>query len=111
MGVPVAWSVGVGDDLPGSRLPYLAGLAQVFGQVVRRAAVVGAVDDRDREARQALARVELLDRRIAPVLDLAEEDVREDLPGQVDVVRQSVAAIRDRRRRERPRNLDAALAR
>src|SRR5262249_62283332 len=98
-----------GDTLAGTVLPRLADVAQVLGQVVRRAAVVGAVDDRDVLTGEALALVQRLDRRVVPLLDVPEEDVREHRPGEMEMVRQVVAAMSDGRRRRRPGTLPAAL--
>ena len=51
---------------------------QVVGEVVRRARAVGAPDGRDLRVRQVDLRVDLLDRRVVPLRDLAEVDVRDD---------------------------------
>ena len=68
------------------------------------------MDDADSGVRNADALVERLDRRIVPVLDLAEIDLREDGPGQPEVGADAVEAIVDRGAGEGPRDLEAAAA-
>ena len=89
-------------------LPRRADLRQVVGEVVGRARVVGSVDRRDRGRRQAHLRVQRLDRRVVPLRDVAEVDVREHRPVMCRLFGTSGEVVDDRRRRERPRDLDAA---
>src|SRR6266542_1635224 len=93
------------------RLPFLADAAEIVGEVVGGAAAVAAVDDGDVGSRNALALVELPDRRVVPLLDLPEEDVCEHRAFEPDAVRAAVEPVGDRRRREGTRDLEAALAR
>ena len=91
-------------------LPRLADVRQVVGEVVARAAAVAAVDRHDLLVRQLDARVDLLDRRVVPVLDRAAVDRGEDRARQLEAVADAADVVRDRGGRERPRDLDAALA-
>ena len=60
---------------PTLRLPVGADLGKIVGEVEGGARTVGAVHDGDRGRRQRQLRIELLDRRVIPFGDLAEEDV------------------------------------
>ena len=65
---------GAGADL---LLPFRADLRQVVGPDERRARAVRATDDRDQLVGQLDARIEIGDRLLVPLLDLAEVDVGE----------------------------------
>src|SRR5207248_7558385 len=70
---------------------------------------------RDLQVRQGGLRVERLDRRIVPVRDLAHVDLRDHVAGEVQVrvlgKLETGEVVRDRGACERPRDLDAAVAR
>ena len=61
---------GVGADLG---LPLRAGLREIIREDERRAGTIRAVDDRDRIGRESCLGIELLDCRIVPALDFAQE--------------------------------------
>src|SRR5207247_5315797 len=90
-------------------LPLRADPREIVGEVPGRPATVAAVDGGDLQIREADARVDLLDRACVPLRDVAEIDVREDLPGQLQAIRHSRYVVRGRRGRKRPRDLLAAL--
>src|SRR5581483_2877904 len=92
------------------RLPRRARGRQEVGEVVGRARVVRAVDDRDLRARQADALVQPLDRRIVPLRDLAYEDLRQGCAVHVQQVLHAGQVVDDGGRGERPRDLNASLA-
>ncbi len=73
-----------------------ADFGEVVGEVVGRARPVGAVHDDDRLRRQLGARVELLDRGVVPVLDLAEENPGERGTVDHDLTRLDAFDIDDR---------------
>src|SRR5439155_19752889 len=90
-------------------LPLRADPGEIVGEVPGRPATVAAEDGRDLQVRKLDARVDLLDRAVIPLRDVAEIDVREDLPGQPQSVADSRDVVGDRRGRKRPRDLLAAL--
>ena len=73
-----------------------ADLGQIVGEVEGRARTVGAVNDRDRLRRQLRIRIELLDRRIVPLGDLAEEDVGERRTVEDEVAGLHAVDVHDR---------------
>src|SRR5262249_40011884 len=91
-------------------LPVAADRGEVVREVVRGARSVAAVDGRDVGGREVDARVDLRDRRVVPLRDLAEVDVGDDRPGQLQVVRDAGKVVHDRGGRQHPRDLDTALA-
>ena len=94
-------------------LPGRADFREVVGEVVRRARVVGrgrtAVIEFDGQARHA--GFSALIAGSSHFVIVPEIDVREHQSRHVQVVRDVRQVVDDRRRRERPRDLDAALAR
>ena len=100
--------LGRGADL---RLPLGADRREVVGERVGVAAAVAAVDRRDLGARQADARVELGDRRVVPLGDLAEVDVGEDRTAQLQPRGDTGDVVGGNRAAQRPGDLlDIALA-
>jgi hypothetical protein len=67
-------------------LPLRADSGEVVGEVPGGPATVAAVDGRDLQVRELDARVDLLDRIVVPLRDVAEIDVRENLPCQLQSV-------------------------
>jgi hypothetical protein len=101
---------GKATDVPVPTLVFRAHLGEVVGEVVGRPARVGAVDRSDLRVRQLCAGIAPGNCRIVPRRDFAEEDVGEDLPAQLQVLWCPRDVVRDRRPRQRPRNLKAAFA-
>ena len=97
------------------RLPGGADRREVVGEVVGRARVAGAVDGRDLQVRDRRLRIEGLDRGVVPVRDRAHVDLRDHVAGEPQVGsrghRQPGNVVVDSGAGERPRDLDAAVAR
>ena len=110
-GAPVPVGQFTAVPVPTWLLPGRADVGEVVGEVVRRPGAVGAVDDGDVLAGQVFARVELLDRRVVPVRDLAEVDLGEHRAAHTQKVAAGRVVVEDRGRCERPRDLQASLAR
>src|SRR4051794_20579224 len=91
-----------------------AGAALPLGRVVgeegreelRRAGLVRAVADRDRLVGQLRARVGCGDGRVVPLLDLAEEDVRDGLAVELEPLVDAVDVVGDRDGPEDARDVD-----
>ena len=73
--------------------PLSRDLRQIVGPHKRRPRTVRPVHDRDAARRQGDACVDLRERRIVPLGDLAEEDVGEDRPRELDLCAQSFDVI------------------
>src|SRR6202012_5986232 len=67
------------------RLPVGTDLGKIIRPVERGAGAIETMDDGDRYVRQFQIGIDMLDRRIIPLPDLAEENVREQLPGEADL--------------------------
>ena len=76
-------------------LPFRTDLGKVVGEDEGRPRTVRAMHDDDRLRRQLDVRVELRDRRIVPLGDLAEEDVRQRRPVEDELVRADAVEIDD----------------
>ena len=61
-------------------------LGEVGGEVLGGARLVGAVDRRDGQVGQLNTGVQLGDSRIVPLVDVALEDLSDDVSGQVELV-------------------------
>src|SRR6476661_10172170 len=89
--------------------PRAAGLAEVVGEVLGRARVVGAVDRRDGRVGEVRVGVHLGDGRVVPRGDLAVEDLGDRVGVHVERV-DALEVERDRDGRDVGRDLDRVLA-
>src|SRR4029078_10721211 len=104
-GRPLDRLVRAGAALPGRRV-----VGEEGREVRRRAGLVGAVAGRDARARQLRARVLARDLRVVPLLDLAEEDVGDGLPVELEALVDAVDVVGDRHRAEDGRDVDGVGA-
>src|SRR3954453_10140066 len=81
---------------------------QVLREILRRARLIGAVDDRDPRVREVGVRVVGLDRRVVPVLDLLLEDLRQRLGRELQVL-DAVEVVDHRDRRGVNRDLNEVV--
>src|SRR3954471_2925389 len=111
-------ALGAGARRPLDRLvdarPVLP-LVRVVGEERReqlgRARLVRAVADRDSRVRELRAGVLLGDRRVVPVLDLAEEDVGDRRAVELQALVEPADVVGDRDRAEEHRDLDGVALR
>src|SRR4051794_13460054 len=87
---PLDRLVGAGAALPRRRV-----VGEEGGEVRGRAGLVGAVADRDVRARQLRRGVLPGDLGVVPLLDLAEEDVRDGLAVELQALLDAVDVVRD----------------
>src|SRR3954447_2574847 len=90
----------------GAVLPLGRVVGEEGGEELRRARLVGAVADRDRLVGQLHAGVGRGDGRVVPVLDLAEEDVRDGLAVELEPLVDALDVVGDRDGPEHARDVD-----
>src|SRR3954447_32770 len=89
----------------GAVLPLGRVVGEEGREELRRAGLVGAVADRDRLVGQLRARVARGDGRVVPVLDLAEEDVRDGLAVELEPLVDALDVVGDRHGPEHARDV------
>src|SRR4051812_32891034 len=104
-GRPLDRLVGAGAALPRRRV-----VGEERREVRRRARLVGAVADRDVRARQLRTRVLAGDLGVVPLLDLAEEDVRDGLAVELQALLDAVDVVRDGDRAKDGRDVNGIRA-
>src|SRR3954453_9394132 len=90
----------------GAVLPLGRVVGEEGREELRRARLVGAVADRDRLVGQLHARVGRGDGRVVPVLDLAEEDVRDGLAVELEPLVDALDVVGDRDGPEHARDVN-----
>src|SRR6266513_1578131 len=71
-----------------ARLPFGTRLREIVGPVESRSGAIDTMNDRDRHVGQFQFSIDLLDRRIVPVPDLAKKNVGKQRPGKAHRARQ-----------------------
>src|SRR3954453_13396763 len=90
----------------GAVLPLGRVVGEEGREELRRARLVGAVADRDRLVGQLHAGVRRGDGRVVPLLDLAEEDVRDGLAVELEALVDALDVVGDRDGPEHARDVD-----